>query len=484
MAIQAKNLSFKRHLIVSILGTVISRLIGFIVLPLITRIFDPTSIGIWHLLLALSSFFFPLATMRYELAVVLPRSDRSAANLLWGVVVLSCLVTMLVVVILQIFTIPIANIFGLAENSELLWVAPISLAFLATQTTFNSWIIRTRHFGLKAILEIVAGIVTPAVAILVALYSQASAAVYVLGALAGQATYAMGTVLIAKYSGFFKVTKHISWRLILREFYKYRVYPLYTMPYSLSNDLVDRLFTIMLGMLFSLATLGAYRIALQITLTPITLITTGLRQVLFSYAADSSDKKRINEVIQFLLLSIVTLVIPFVAFGFHYLPNIVNMFLGDDWSQAGQFSRWLLLYATSTMFTTWLDRMYDVHGRQRLSVILQVISDIILLCVIAVCYALNLPPLNTIAAYSIALAIIDMVWLIITLKMVGISDKFLVKLLLRGTQVLAFSIVILGFIEFIASPLWGTVVGSGILIIYAIVFSTKFMKVPYHEYGN
>ena len=62
-------------------GTVVAQAIALGFLPILTRIYSPEDFGILTLYIAISGILVVFATLRFEAAIMLPASDRHAADL-------------------------------------------------------------------------------------------------------------------------------------------------------------------------------------------------------------------------------------------------------------------------------------------------------------------------------------------------------------------------------------------------------------------
>jgi len=73
--------------------------------PVLTRLYPPEAFGLYATFLALVSSVTPAATGRYEVALMLPRSDRSARELyavaLWFCLTLCAILALLTTAILE-----------------------------------------------------------------------------------------------------------------------------------------------------------------------------------------------------------------------------------------------------------------------------------------------------------------------------------------------------------------------------------------------
>jgi hypothetical protein len=108
-------------------GTALSQ--GLIVLasPLLTRLYSPASFGAFTVFVSLLSVLSCVATLRYELAIPLPKDDDEALTtcILSGAVTL--FYTAATAVPLLFFSTAIAELAGVPEIAPYLWLLPIGI---------------------------------------------------------------------------------------------------------------------------------------------------------------------------------------------------------------------------------------------------------------------------------------------------------------------------------------------------------------------
>jgi len=62
-------------------GTVLAQLIGILTLPIITRIYDPTEMGILAVYSSILSIAVITATLKYDFSYLLPDNEEAATNI-------------------------------------------------------------------------------------------------------------------------------------------------------------------------------------------------------------------------------------------------------------------------------------------------------------------------------------------------------------------------------------------------------------------
>ena len=212
---------------------------------------------------------------------------------------------------------------------------------------------------------------------------------------------------------------------------------------------------------------------------PVSLLSFGLKQAVFSYAASAPKyDERIKNQIRGLLIKIVNLAAPLAVFGFFHLPGFVDLVLGEGWENVGVFSSWMLLSAVVLMLTSWLDRIFDVYGRQRLAVFLQISSDLLFLLVLAICCFMEIGVIATIISLSVFLMCYNLFWLYIVLNILTFRKTFWFHVVVRLALLAVFFMLIMKFLEALL-PLWFALLTEILLLSYLGYFIYKTDTAPH-----
>jgi O-antigen/teichoic acid export membrane protein len=72
---------FAKNVLTLMTGTTIAQAIPIAISPILTRIYTPEDFGVFALYMSLASIISVVATGRYELAIMLPKKDDDAINI-------------------------------------------------------------------------------------------------------------------------------------------------------------------------------------------------------------------------------------------------------------------------------------------------------------------------------------------------------------------------------------------------------------------
>lgn len=137
---------FARNSLTIFSGNVIAQAIPFLAEPLLARMYSPADFAVLAVYLSIANLFSIVATARYELAIMLPKEDRKAVNVLGLSVLISFAVSALAFVVVLLFNANICKILNNEDVSSYLYLVPLSVLSVAWYQIFNYWNSRKKRF--------------------------------------------------------------------------------------------------------------------------------------------------------------------------------------------------------------------------------------------------------------------------------------------------------------------------------------------------
>jgi lipopolysaccharide exporter len=81
-SVPSRSSSFATDILKLVTGTTFAQVVAILASPLLTRLYGPEAFGFLALFTSITSIIGVIACMRYEMAIMLPKTDEEAANLL------------------------------------------------------------------------------------------------------------------------------------------------------------------------------------------------------------------------------------------------------------------------------------------------------------------------------------------------------------------------------------------------------------------
>ena len=335
--------SFTGHVAINLAGNLLSRLITLASVAAVTRLYAAGDYGQWVVVLSLASCGVSLATMRYDIAVVIAPTRQMAAALVLVIAVGALVMTFVsaaTVIIAPAYF--VSKVSGLAEGQRaLILLVPLVLLLLTLQTALQAWMTREHKFQAMSLSQLVQALVTALVTIGLPFVAGASAKIAAAGAIIG---LACGTLVCAWVSAknLFEDISSDPASNALDGMRRFKVYPLYMLPYSLSSILSERILQLVIAAAYSTGTLGAYYVARQISSAPGTIVSVALRQAMFAHSARKEQIDVIKGRVERVLTLLIEVVAPALAYCLVWSSPIVNFLLGSRWTDLNDFIWWSL----------------------------------------------------------------------------------------------------------------------------------------------
>lgn len=326
-----------RNTLTVLRGTVVAQAIGFVALPLLTRLFSPEAFGQMQLYQASLTLLLAIAAMRYEVALL-----RAADNAEFTATLQLCwLINIAVAVIVAMACAVCTAIRGLIPDSaqQLLWYLPIGVLLSGCVQTLGYVTLRHKAFAIGASAKM------------------AQAGCYVAGGLGigFAAPVSSGLViadLVGRVASIGVLTLHRSmfststfsrpqWRELRRVAMKFREFPLVSAPGGIINAAGGSMTAMLMYGAFNASVSGQYGLVERSLMLPVGMVTVAMSQV---FTAELSASLRdgggqalglFRSVVKRMLLLGVA---PALAIAF-MAPWVFDHLFGDNWTLSGEFAR-------------------------------------------------------------------------------------------------------------------------------------------------
>ena len=390
-------------------GTALAQVITAASTPLLTRLFAPEAHAAWAIFLSTSVIFSGIATLRYELAVVLPKDRQQSAGLVLAGCATAAVVSLLAGVLLGLVG---PHLLPPEMHGALrlwCWLVPVSVLSTAIYQLAIAWCTREASFALYSAAQFALPVGIILGQICFAALGRRDAWGLIGGTVCGQ--LAIATILSARLWWRDRRTIRIaSLQSVIDAAKTYRNYPLYMTPHTLVGQFRERLAYFLLGRLGTAAAAGHYNLVARLINLPNSFVASALRPVFFQHAAGQDPRsleQPVLETIRILGLVSVLLYAPCVA----QAPWLFGLVFGPAWIPAAPYAIVLSLPAIPLLMGNWADRMFDVLGRQRTALSLEVVFSIIAMAGLLGGYWIFRDLLSAVIVQSLLLTLYFSVWL-------------------------------------------------------------------------
>jgi O-antigen/teichoic acid export membrane protein len=362
---------YARNVITLMTGTGLAQAIPAAISPILTRLYSPEHFGTFALYMAIVSITSVLVTGRYELAILLPRSDRDALHILALSAGLSCVISALLLLGGSVFHLQITQLLGMPDLAGWLYWGPASTLLMGIYTSLNYWSNRKGHYRRLAVTRVVQTTGSSATQLGAAFLHSGSA-----GLLAGQLVgQSLSISLLARqiYRDDHVHLKNLRWRRLLVLARRFLDFPRYLIVAHGFNTASGQAPAILFNIFFNTATAGHYMLIQRVMGTPMGLVADALGSVFrqeASQAYSQTGNCRTIYVSTFKRLLALG-VLPFGAF-FFAAPTIFGWVFGGPWRVAGEYAQILTPMFFLQFITSPLSTMFVIAEKQKMDLAWQI----------------------------------------------------------------------------------------------------------------
>ena len=336
-------------------GTALAQAISVLASPVLTRLYSPESFGVFATFIALVSTIVPAATGKYEVALMLPPSDRAAREL-FSVAFWFCLV--LCLSLFAISSLAYGGNFNLSSFDDLgLWllVAPVGL-FLSGINNLSGYVANRRSLYRPIATSMILQSCV-AVSVNIALgVAGASHEGLIIGNLCGlTAALIYLTVSQAEFLNRVSLMWSLRKSALAR---RYRSFPIYNASTGVLNGFTTNLPIFMIMAFFDPAIAGYYALVVRVLAAPLSFISSAVSRVNLKKVVDLANSGSdivgyIYKAAGILLVIAMPPALLFIVWG----PPLFSLVFGDEWLYAGRLSQIMALalvarFVSSTLSTT------------------------------------------------------------------------------------------------------------------------------------
>ena len=351
---------FSRNVLTLMTGTSIAQAIPIAITPILTRLYTPEDFGLLALFVAITAVFATIANGRYEIAIMLPKKDEDAVNVL----ALGFIINLFISLGLFFSVIVIYIFWGdFIDESKLgfwLFIIPLSVfitgAFnllnyfnirkkyykdLRDATVFKSFVLVVTQLSIGMIKEGVAGLIT--------------------GQVLSQLTANMK--LLRNLLKGDEPLQPVKKTKLLALAKKYQDFPKHNAPAALSDTAALKLPSLLLPKLFGLAMSGYFFLAHKMISIPSALIGQSISQVFFQEI--SAKKNMSSKCWPFFIKTVKRLF--FIGLPVSILiallgPYLFKIVFGEQWNVSGEVARYLAIVFLFTFVVSPVSSVFSVSG--------------------------------------------------------------------------------------------------------------------------
>ncbi len=328
---------FSKNVLTLMTGTTIAQAIPIAISPILTRIYTSEDFGVFALFLAIATIFGSIANGRYELAIMLPKKDEDAINIFALAFIITCFISLVLLVLVIVFNDYFTTLLGNKEISLWLYFVPIAVFLTGLFNILNYFNNRKKQYKDLAKANIIKSIVLAIVQLSIG-FIKTGASGLVSGQILSQVF--SNTKLLRNIIKDEMLISKISKIKIIALAKRYKGFPKYSMWAILANTLSQHLTNILISSFFSIATLGFYSLVQRVLGMPTAIIGSAIGEVFFQQA--TKEKQQTGKAIKSFNSTIKKLIIiglPSFGILFFIVEDLFAFVFGEEWRIAGFYAQ-------------------------------------------------------------------------------------------------------------------------------------------------
>ena len=323
-----------RNTLILTLATFLAQIIAIVFSPVLSRIFTPDNFGELGKIVAYCSIFVGIASLKYELAIVLSKSSFETKQLIK--------VSHALIFVFSVISIPI---YAVIYNDSNIYILLSILVIIYFNSVYNLIInIYTRYKKFKSIaaLKLINKAATVGTQIGLGVFGMGT-----FGLILGQI---MGLFLTLIYSSikslktfrkviFFDRKSYDEAKPFIKKHYRF---PAFTAPQNFLNSLSQNAPILLLDGFFGETVIGLYWFAYRIIQMPIVFVSNSIRQTFYQKASITNPGKDLTILFTKSTRTLFLIALPFITIGMLILPDLFGFVFGEEWKESGVYAKWLL----------------------------------------------------------------------------------------------------------------------------------------------
>lgn len=413
------KLGFLRGNVVTLMtGSALAQIISIISMPFLSRLYAPFNFGEYTLFLASAAILSAFVSCKYELAILLPKEKNDSIN-----VIFLCMFIGLIMIILMFSIIIICEIFFdrlISDRVSLLtiFLIPVYSFFLAIYQVFYYWFNREKKYKVLSISRVITTALTALFSVTFSFFSE-------FGLIWGSLLAQVSVSIYMGYKFFCDVElEHVTIRRMLCLAKKYSAFPKYSILTNLIASVAEQLPVFFFTAFYGATVIGYFSLGQRCINTPISVLTQAVNDIFREKISTRfKNQKSFIDIfdatfVKLLKLSVIPLIVLFV-----FAPDIFALFFGDEWREAGIYTRILVPMYFLKIVDSPLSNVYIIVEKQKWGVWFQIFSIIILLTGMFLGHVFFGDARNTILFFAVSYIIICVWSLYANRKFSSIIDK-------------------------------------------------------------
>lgn len=346
-------------------GTAFAQVIGFICLPILTRLYTPEDYSILGVYVAIVAILSVVTCLRFDIAIPIPSDNNEGRNILY-LALISNIIFSIIISIVLFFIYPfISNFKIIKELSIWIYLIPIGVFLTGLYSALQFWATRNKQFKVIAQTRITQAVFGNATSMGFGFYLFGFA-----GLILGQLlSYSGGLLKLAR--NFFNDRGEYKDLKLKENFIKYKDFPKYSTLEGLANTSAIQLPLIIIATFLIGPEVGYLMLAMKVLGIPMGLVGSAISQVYVSEATEYYKDKKIFTYTKKIVFKICKItLIPFL-FLMILSPYVFPYIFGKGWSSLGFYVMAMIPWYFMQILASPISMSLHIISEQKLALLIQ-----------------------------------------------------------------------------------------------------------------
>ncbi|WP_337245968.1 oligosaccharide flippase family protein [Luteimonas sp. gir] len=404
-------------------GAGAARLIGLASIPLLSRIYSPEDFGVLSIYAALIAILAPTLTLRYALAIPLPRHDSTALNIFRLSLALIFVNASLLTCVLCLFAPELLRLLSMESLVPWWWMIALGAAGSATYELLTMWAARRRSYRIIARTQFVQSAIGETVKITLGLMGAKP-----LGLLFGHMFAQAGgiTSLARSFRQDIPLGRLLAPRKgqLRKVAALYSDYPSFRLASQVLMIFAVQAPVMLMAAFYDAGSAGQLGLATMAVTLPANLLGESMAKAYYAEisAIGSKNPGRIRKLTFQVIKRLLVLSAPPTLVLFFSGPYLFPWILGPEWETAGTFISILSIYLVFQFIQKPVSYLMFVFKEQRSLLYLNIQRAIVTVLCFWAGHAMGLAATETLLIYAIAMSCHYALSVLVAVRKIPASD--------------------------------------------------------------
>lgn len=357
----SKN-EFAKNVLTLMTGTVLAQMIPLLIMPVLTRIYNPDEFGQYAIFMSVVGILSVIATARYEVAIMLPRQIKNSLNVLFISIAIAALFSLFVLVFMLVSVEWLKRYLAF----ELLLLIPSAVFFMAVLQSLKMWINRNQKYKRMAIVNIEQSFYSGGSQLSLSLINNLN-----FGLMYGQvAGHVLAALSLFRYCRDDFLGFRFDKRRLLFLLKKYSYLVKFGVPALLTSRVAQESLVFLIAAYMGNAILGLVVITQRVVSIPSSVIATNLSSVFYEKISRYKKEKSYPLVSRYVAMlsgvSVLIFLIYYVVFSLLFVA-----IFGSEWEEALNYAPYLFVVAMFSFIFSPVTVLFNYYETQKWNLLWQ-----------------------------------------------------------------------------------------------------------------